>query len=99
MMICERWACSRRPARRKMKTPLPYECRRARPRTVMWVALWLAVSGGNHLLAAPDDAPALPELPHLTLDKSLPTVRAAVKKAYDAVLAHPRDASANGKLG
>src|SRR5207248_3220167 len=66
---------------------------------VMWVALWLAVSGGSGLLAAPPDSPALPELPRLTLDKSLPEVRAAVKEAYDAVLGHPRDPSANGKLG
>lgn len=51
------------------------------------------------MFAAPGEAPALPELPRLTLDNSPPTVQAAVKEAYEAVLAHPRDASANGKLG
>jgi len=66
----------------------------------MWVALsLLAVLSGNRLLATPADTPALPDLPRLALDKSLPEVRAAVKEAYDAVMAHPRDASANGKLG
>lgn len=42
---------------------------------------------------------SLPDLPRLSSDSMLPTVRAAVQKAYDAVVAHPQDASANGQLG
>src|SRR5690349_21016978 len=99
MMICERWVRSRRPANKTMKAPHTDEPRRAQTRCILWIGLSLAVSGCNGLFAAPVEAPALPELPHLTLDKSLPAVRAAVKEAYDAVLAHPREASANGKLG
>src|SRR5260370_24589208 len=97
MMIWERWERSRHPAKKKTKASHPFE---RRPRIVMWGALsLLAVLSGSRLLATPADAPALPELPRLALDKSLPEVRAAVKEAYDAVMAHPRDASANGKLG
>ncbi len=99
MTICERWARSNRPAKKKRKALRGCWRRRARPSAVVWIGLWLAVSGGSRLSAAPDETPALPELPRLALDKSIPTVRAAVKEAYDAVLAHPRDASANGKLG
>jgi tetratricopeptide (TPR) repeat protein len=80
-----------------MKVNTPF--RRSRPRGVVWIGLWLAVSAGGRQFAAPAEALALPELPTLKLEKSPPTVRAAVKAAYDAVVAHPRDALANGKLG
>ncbi len=42
---------------------------------------------------------ALPDLPHPDLQNLIPTARAEIQKAYDSVLAHPQDASANGKLG
>jgi superkiller protein 3 len=42
---------------------------------------------------------ALPDLPHPDLQSLIPTARAEIQKAYDSVLAHPQDASANGKLG
>jgi Flp pilus assembly protein TadD len=41
----------------------------------------------------------LPPLPVLSLQNFLPAIRKQLQEAYDAVLIHPRDSGANGKLG
>jgi len=41
----------------------------------------------------------LPELPRMDLKEFDPVIQEQVKDAYDAALANPRDAAANGKLG
>lgn len=46
-----------------------------------------------------DQALSMPELPRMTFGSLPPTVRTVVQEAYDAVVAHPQDALANGKLG
>ena len=64
------------------------------------VVLWLAI----FMLCGPEitfstESNALPPLPRLSLQKFLPVVREQVQQAYDAVVAHPGNAAANGKLG
>ena len=68
-------------------------------REALCLALYLALAGGAGLLGARAQAPSLPELPLLALGSLAPTVRTAIQEAYDAVQAHPLEASANGKLG
>ena len=63
----------------------------------LWI--WLATGVSVCFAQANDQEARLPELPQLVFDKMLSTVRAEVQKAYDDVLAHPRDATANGNLG
>jgi tetratricopeptide (TPR) repeat protein len=53
---------------------------------------------GGRASGSPDEM-SLPELPRVALDKLPSTVQTAVKEGYDAVVAHPRDAAINGKLG
>jgi tetratricopeptide (TPR) repeat protein len=63
-----------------------------------FVALWLTIL----FLCRPHvtfSAESLPPLPKLYLQQFLPAVREQVQEAYDAVVAHPRNAAANGKLG
>jgi len=65
-----------------------------------FVALWLII----FLLCRPHvpfaaESNSLPPLPKLYLQQFLPAVRKQVQEAYDAVVAHPRNAAANGKLG
>jgi tetratricopeptide (TPR) repeat protein len=65
-----------------------------------FVALWLTIlflCGPHVSLSA--DSNALPPLPKLYLQQFLPAVRKQVQEAYDAAVAHPRNATANGKLG
>jgi Tfp pilus assembly protein PilF len=57
------------------------------------------ICDGARLASEAQEEPALPDLPHLTLESLAPTVRAQIEKAYELVLAHPHAASANGKLG
>ncbi len=68
-------------------------------REALCLALYLALAGGAGPLGARAQAPSLPVLPLLPLDGLAPTVRTAIQEAYDAVQAHPLEASANGKLG
>ena len=65
-----------------------------------FVVLWLTIFilGGSHATFA-TESNALPPLPKLSLQQFLPAVREQVQEAYDAVVAHPRNAVANGKLG
>jgi tetratricopeptide (TPR) repeat protein len=65
------------------------------------VVLFFCIGGGigPHSGRAADQVPSLPNLPRLAFDKMLPTVRVVVQKAYDAALARPQDATANGELG
>ena len=72
---------------------------RLRVTSCVVISLWLANSVWFRFARAADQGPSLPELPQLAYDKMLSTVRAEVQKAYDVVLAHPRDATANGNLG
>src|SRR5437016_707975 len=65
-----------------------------------FIVLWLTI----FILCGPQitvstESNALPRLPRLSLQKFLPVVREQVQQAYDAVVAHPRNAAANGKLG
>jgi tetratricopeptide (TPR) repeat protein len=41
----------------------------------------------------------LPPLPKLSVQNFLPAIREQMQQAYDAVVTHPRDPAANGKLG
>lgn len=54
---------------------------------------------GACAVAFSTDTNDLPALPNLSLQNFLPAVREQVQKAYDAVVAHPRDSAANGELG
>jgi tetratricopeptide (TPR) repeat protein len=65
-----------------------------------FVALWLTI----FFLCEPyvtfsAESNSLPPLPKLYLQQFLPAVRKQVQEAYDAAVAHPRNAAANGKLG
>jgi tetratricopeptide (TPR) repeat protein len=66
-------------------------------RIALSTGLAIGVSSGCALVA--EQEPSLPELPHLAYDKMLSIARVEVQRAYDIVLAHPRDATANGNLG
>ncbi|MBI1940183.1 MAG: tetratricopeptide repeat protein, partial [Acidobacteria bacterium] len=76
---------------------------RERGRTLQTAVLGLILSIPLAGVAGPwsgiDQTSGLPDLPRLSFDSFLPTIRAVVQQAYDAALANPRDASANGKLG
>ena len=63
-----------------------------------FVVLWLTI----FFLCRPHvtfSTESLPPLPKLYLQQFLPAVRKQVQEAYDAAVAHPRNAAANGKLG
>jgi tetratricopeptide (TPR) repeat protein len=72
-----------------------------RVRAISCIVLLISLATGVwfRCALAADQRPNLPDLPQLAYDKMLSTVRAEVQKAYDIVLAHPRDATANGNLG
>jgi tetratricopeptide (TPR) repeat protein len=72
---------------------------RARALSCIALSTSLAISGWIRFAVAADEEPSLPELPQLGYDKMLSTVRTEVQEAYNLVLAHPRDAAANGNLG
>jgi tetratricopeptide (TPR) repeat protein len=72
---------------------------RARAISCIVLLICLATGVWFRCALAADQGPNLPDLPQLAYDKMLSTVRAEVQKAYDIVLAHPRDATANGNLG
>lgn len=70
-------------------------------RSIMPIVLSVSVvlSLGIRFARAADQDESLPDLPRLAYEKMLSTVREEVQKAYDVVLAHPHDATANGNLG
>jgi len=63
------------------------------------VALTVSLAAGAGPSGRPGQKPTLPDLPHVALGNALPAARADIQKAYEAVMTHPQDASANGKLG
>lgn len=63
------------------------------------LAVFLALEGGLWPSSSSGQTQSLPELPRLTFDSFQPRARTIIEKAYEAAIANPRDASANGKLG
>jgi tetratricopeptide (TPR) repeat protein len=63
---------------------------------ILGLALTAAV--GNCFPKDTDTNSRLPPLPKITVQDILPGIRDQVQNAYSAVQAHPRDASANGRL-
>jgi len=67
---------------------------------VRWsLVVWLSLAGGAWCSQTPARGLDLPELPKLSVEGLPPTVRAVVQQAFDAAVAHPEDANANGRLG
>lgn len=65
-----------------------------------WILVaWLSLAGSAWTSQRPPRPPELPKLPQLAVERLPPPARAIVQKALDLVVAHPRDAAANGKLG
>ncbi len=62
----------------------------------MWLAIFIL---GKPYVTYSTESNSLTPLPKLSLQQFLPAVREQVQVAYDAVVAHPRNAAANGKLG
>src|SRR5205823_9605979 len=65
----------------------------------LYLALTVSLAVGGWPSGRPGQKPTLPDLPHVALGNALPAARADIQKAYEAVMTHPQDASANGKLG
>ena len=62
----------------------------------MWLTIFFLSSPPVTICA---ESNSLPPLPKLHLQQFLPTIREQVQEAYDAVVAHPHNAAANGRLG
>lgn len=63
------------------------------------LVLWLFLVSGAWFSGSAERPLDLPELPKIALDNLAPPVRTVIQEAYDAVVAHPRDASTNARLG
>lgn len=68
-------------------------------RAALCLALTASLAGVVRPSQVEAQTAGLPELPQLALDDAAPIIRVPIQEAYDAVVAHPQDASANGRLG
>ncbi len=68
----------------------------ARRLVVLYLTIFML---GASTVACSTDPSDLPPLPMLSLQNFLPAIRQQLQEAYDAVVIHPRDSAANGKLG
>ena len=69
-------------------------------RRARWgLVVWLSLAGGAWCSQSAGRGPGLRELPKLSVEGLPPAVRAVVQQAFDAAVAHPEDAGANGRLG
>jgi tetratricopeptide (TPR) repeat protein len=62
------------------------------------LCLTIFILGRPHVTFS-TESNSLPPLPKVSLQQFVPAVREQVQEAYDAAVAHPRNAAANGKLG
>lgn len=68
-------------------------------RAILVLALALSLPASARSAGRSDQSPSLPELPQIIPDNFPLSIREKVQKAYTAALAHPEDASLNGRLG
>lgn len=68
-------------------------------RKACFLALIVVLAWGRGMASPPQQPSSLPDLPRLSLEHFPQHVRAKVEKAYNAALANPQDAYANGQLG